>query len=182
MVCLQLNIYKTRAGFSFSKTQIHPSIDINGEMVERVEHFRYLGITLDDHLNFNQHILGIYKSCEQRLKVLRKLKQMSVQPCLLLLYRSIIEQVLMYGAICFFRMLTFINMNKCLKIPHLAGKMIGIPTPKWSDCVTSATIQKAQTIKECIVTSLYITCNIYNSCPCVKYAPSVKMNFLSKDK
>ncbi len=30
-------------------------------MVERVEHFRYLDFTLDNHLNFNQHTLDIYK-------------------------------------------------------------------------------------------------------------------------
>ncbi len=66
-------------------------------------YFRYLGITLDDHFSFNQHILGIHKGCQQRLTVLRKLKQLSVQPHLiLLLYRSIIEPVLMYGAISFF--------------------------------------------------------------------------------
>ncbi len=59
---LHLNISKTKElVFSSSKTQIHPSIDINGEMVERVEHFRYLGITLDDHLKFNQHNLDDQK-------------------------------------------------------------------------------------------------------------------------
>ncbi len=145
---LHLNISKTKELFvGSSKTQIHPSIDINGEMVERVQHFRYLGITLDDHLSFNQHILGMYKACQQRLTVLRKLKQLSVQPhLLLLLYRSIIEPVLMYGAICFFHMLTVVNRNKLLKIPNLASKIIGIPTPKLSDCVTSATIRKAHII------------------------------------
>ncbi len=78
---------------------------------------------------------------------LRKLKQLSVQPhLLLLLYRSIIEPVLMYGAISFFHMLTVVNRNKLLKIPNLASKIIGIPTPKLSDCVTSATIRKAHII------------------------------------
>ncbi len=67
----------------------------------RVEHFRYLVITLDDHLSLNQHILGIYKACQQRRTVLRKLKQLSVQPHFLLRYQSIIEPVLTYGAICF---------------------------------------------------------------------------------
>ncbi len=101
---LHLNISKSKELFvGSSKTQIHPSIDINGEMVERVQHFRYLGITLDDHLSFNQHILGMYKACQQRLTVLRKLKQLSVQPhLLLLLYQSIIEPVLMYVPFVFF--------------------------------------------------------------------------------
>ncbi len=110
----------------------------------RVEHFRYLGITLDDHLSINQHILGVYKTCQQRCTVLRILKQLSVRPHLLLLYQSIIEPVLTYGAICFvFYMLTVL---KLLKIPNLVSRIIGIPTPKLSDCVTSATIRKAHII------------------------------------
>ncbi len=84
---------------------------------------------MDDHLSFNQHILGMYKACQQRLTVLRKLKQLSVQPhLLLLLYRSIIEPVLMYGAICFFHMLTVVNRNKLLKIPNLASKIMSDST------------------------------------------------------
>ncbi len=60
-IFLHLNISKTKElVFSSYKTQIHSSIDINGEKVERVEHFRYLGITLDDNLSFNQHILFKY--------------------------------------------------------------------------------------------------------------------------
>jgi len=44
--------------FSSSKTLIHgSSIVINGEMVERMVHFRYLGITLDIYHNFNMHTL-----------------------------------------------------------------------------------------------------------------------------
>ncbi len=146
-IFLHLNISKTKElVFSSYKTQIHSSIDINGEKVERVEHFRYLGITLDDNLSLNQHILCIYKSCQQRLTVLCKLKQLSVQPrLLLLLYLSIIEPVLMYGAICFFHMPTVVNRNKLLKIDNLA-RIIGIPTIKLSDCVTSDTIRKAHII------------------------------------
>ncbi len=144
---LHLNISKTKELFFVSsKTQIHPSIDINGEMVERVQHFRYLGNRLDDHLSFNQHILGMYKACQQRLTVLHKLKQLSVQHHLLLLYLSIIEPVLMYEAICFFHMLTLVNRHKLLKIPNLASRIIGIPTPKLSDCITSATTRKAHII------------------------------------
>ncbi len=53
---------------------------------------------------------------------------------------------IMYGAICFFHMLTVVNRNKLLNIPNLASKIIGFPTPKLSDCVTSATTRKAHII------------------------------------
>jgi len=69
------------------------------------KHFKYLGIILDQNLYFNQHTLEVYKYCQQRLTSIRKLGHLSVQPRLLLLYRSIIEPVLTYGAICLFHML-----------------------------------------------------------------------------
>ena len=146
---LHLNILKTKElVFSTSKIQIHASsIIINGEIVERVEHFKYLGIILDQNLDFNQHTLGVYKRCQQRLTAIRKLRHLSVQPrLLLLLYRSIIEPVLTYGAICFFHMLTVINRNKFLKITHLASKIIGITTPSLSDIVSTLILRKAQKI------------------------------------
>lgn len=40
-------------------------------------------------------------------------------------------------------MLTVVNKNKLLKITHLASKIIRIPTPNLSDCVTLATIWRA---------------------------------------
>ncbi len=43
-------------------------------------------------------------------------------------------------------MLTVVNRNKLLKIPNMASMIIGIPTPKLSDRVTSATIRKAHII------------------------------------
>jgi len=77
----------------------------------------YLRITLDQ-------ILGVYSCCKQRLTVICKLGHLSVQPCRSRLYCSIIEPVLMYGAICFFRMLTVTDKNKLLKINLLVGKIV----------------------------------------------------------
>ncbi len=43
-------------------------------------------------------------------------------------------------------MLTAVNRNKLLQKPHLVCRIIGIPTLKLSNCVTSATIRKAHII------------------------------------
>ncbi len=40
-------------------------------------------------------------------------------------------------------MLTVVHRNTLFKIPHLANRVSGLPTPKLSDCVTSATTRKA---------------------------------------
>ena len=64
--------------------------------------FKYLGITFDNKLTFGPHVQGVYKKCQQRLYLLRKLRSFHVDPKLqLLLYSSIRESVLTYCNICF---------------------------------------------------------------------------------
>ncbi len=46
----------------------------------------------------------------------------------------------------FFHIFTVVNRNKLLKIPNLVSMIIGIPTHKLSDCITSAPIRKAHII------------------------------------
>ena len=56
--CLTLNVSKTK-GMFFSKTKLHTpgvNICIKGEQIETVTEFKYLGVTLDSHLNFKKHI------------------------------------------------------------------------------------------------------------------------------
>ena len=38
------------------KIQVHPTITVNNVRVERVSYQKYLGILLDEKLNFKQHI------------------------------------------------------------------------------------------------------------------------------
>ena len=47
-------------------------IVINGEPVEQVDSFKYLGVILDDKLSFAKHVTAVPKKSQQRLHVLRK--------------------------------------------------------------------------------------------------------------
>lgn len=90
---------------------------INGQPVEMVESFKYLGIVLDNKLHFVHHITDIHKRCQQRPSAIRKLRALSAKPhLLLLLYQSIIEPILRYCATCYFTTLTLSNTNKLLEI------------------------------------------------------------------
>ena len=68
---LVLNADKTKFMF-FSKKEIlkenHPQlITSNGTTIERVPHYKYLGIWLDEKLNFNTHIENLTKSLRMKL-------------------------------------------------------------------------------------------------------------------
>ena len=116
---LHLNVSKTKEmciDFRRNRTVISPIV-INGEPVEQVDSFKYLGVILDEKLSFTEHVTAVQKKSQQRLHVLRKLRAFYVDPLLLLrLYRSIIEPLLTYCTICYYPALSGKNRNRLLKI------------------------------------------------------------------
>ncbi|KAK2182508.1 hypothetical protein NP493_352g03041 [Ridgeia piscesae] len=108
---LHLNVSKTKEmciDFRRNRTVISPIV-INGEPVEQVDSFKYLGVILDEKLSFTEHVTAVQKKFQQRLHVLRKLRAFYVDPLLLRLYRSIIEPLLTYCSICYYPALSVKN-------------------------------------------------------------------------
>ena len=67
---------------------------INGQTVETVSTFKYLGTVVDENLTFTDNVDHIYKKAQQRLCLLRKLRRFNVSTeVLLLVYRSLIKSV-----------------------------------------------------------------------------------------
>ncbi|KAI2649485.1 RNA-directed DNA polymerase from mobile element jockey [Labeo rohita] len=146
---LQLNTDKTK------ELVIHASksppgfthITIHGQPVEQVSTFKYLGLTIDNKLNFNEHVTITQKRAQQRLYAIRKLRSLHVAPhLLLLLYKSIIQPLLLYCSPCFFTTLSVTSKNKLIKFSHLASKIIQLPTPSLTDANDTATTRLARTI------------------------------------
>ncbi len=143
---LLLNVTKTKELIfdNRKKNTPHEPIHIDNQPVEIVDSFKYLGITLDNKLNFNQHTSDITKRCQQRTHIIRKLRALSIKPpLLLLLYRSIIESILLYCATGYFTMLPLNNKNKLLRVTHTCSKIIGLPTPSLPDLINDAIIRKS---------------------------------------
>ncbi len=55
----------------------------NNKTVEIVGHFKYLGLTIDNKLNFDHHKVDIQKKSNQRLSAICKLKGLYIAPHLL---------------------------------------------------------------------------------------------------
>ena len=77
---LDLNVAKTKElliDFRKQPPAVSP-ITIDGEIVERVEKYKYLGIILDNKLKFDSNVLNIYKKCHYRIYCLQRLRNIGI--------------------------------------------------------------------------------------------------------
>jgi hypothetical protein len=146
---LELNVTKTKELVVDPRRNAVPvtPVTIQGEAVEIVDSFKYLGLTLDSTLSFKDHVRATQGKCQQRMYVLRRLRSFDLDPKLLLnLYRSIIEPLLTYCGTIYFPSLSATEKNKILKIANTASKIISLPVPNISDINQKALLRKARAV------------------------------------
>ena len=97
---LSLNISKTKEmiiDFRRKKENLEPVI-INGQEVEVVEEYKYLGTIIDDKLSWKSNTHRVHAKAQQRLFFLRKLRSFNVDTCLLkLFYQTFINSILTFS-------------------------------------------------------------------------------------
>ena len=89
--------------FSHQQKHIKPRIpiSINGEIIPIVNHFKYLGITLDRRLTFAEHINDLIQRCARRINIIKCIAGTdwgADRRTLARLYTSLIRSVLDYNA------------------------------------------------------------------------------------
>ncbi|KAI4904704.1 hypothetical protein NFI96_006255 [Prochilodus magdalenae] len=99
---LKLNITKTKEmciDFRMSRPSQQPSPSV-GVDVEVVRSYKYLGVHLDERLDWSVNT-DSYKKAQSRLNFLRRLRSFSICPELLLMfYQSVVASVLFYAVVC----------------------------------------------------------------------------------
>ena len=97
---LFLTVKKTKemiVDFRRNKNSLTPVL-INNEEVEHVESYKYLGVTLDNALNWNPHIMT---ELNTRLYFLHTLHSFHVDKTLLCtFYKAIVESVICFALTC----------------------------------------------------------------------------------
>ena len=95
-------------------------------VVERVSIYRYLGTLIDDKLTFQQNTDAVYKKCQQRMYLLRKLRSLNIRPDILkAFYSSHIESVVTFSFLSWFGGLTVSNVNKLQTVVNTCTKICG---------------------------------------------------------
>lgn len=127
---LHFNVKKTKE-LIFNSTSPQQPIVIDNQTVEIVDSFKYLGVTIDSALTFDQH----HRHSKEKLTTINnpETERTLAPPLLLRLYQSIIQPVMLYCSTCFFNLLTVKNRTKLIKVTNTAAKIVGLPAPSLTE-------------------------------------------------
>ena len=104
---LSLNIPKTKFMIFHHKQRridhLVPDLEINGNHIEFVETFNFLGITIDENLSFSPHIEKVSNKISRAAGILNKLKRILPRHILRMLYNTLVLPHLQYGILCWGR-------------------------------------------------------------------------------
>ena len=98
---LILNLNKTKCMYFHTprpkKLDVKRSIVIDGFNIEKVESFKYLGIAIDEHLNWKSHIDNLATKLNKSLAILRKIRiETGIKP-LRSIYYALFNSIAKYG-------------------------------------------------------------------------------------
>lgn len=97
---LSLNISKTKYMILTKKGNIsyaHKNLIIDGKIIEQVDCFKLLGVQLDHHLTFENHVSEVNHKINQYKFLIRKLSKFLPVHCLRTIYFSFVHSRLVYG-------------------------------------------------------------------------------------
>ena len=95
---LSLNVKKTKYMlFCIKKPHIEGgNMLLNGEIVDKVNHFKFLGVIIDSHLSWMDHVQHIRKKISKGIGILYKTKDYRKSDTLLTFYCSFVYPYLIY--------------------------------------------------------------------------------------
>ncbi|KAI4898994.1 hypothetical protein NFI96_005657 [Prochilodus magdalenae] len=126
---LKLNITKTKEmciDFRRSRPSQQP-ISIKGVDVEVVRSYRYLGVHLDERLDWSVNTDTVYKKAQSRLYFLRRLGSFRIcQKLLLMFYQSVVASVLFYAVVCWGGSISKRDAGRLDRLVRKAGSVLGL--------------------------------------------------------
>ncbi len=124
---LTLNAAKTKYVVFGTKRKLQTKPDLKLKMgdcsIERVTTMKYLGVMLDDHLTFNDHIDYAHNKASKKLGILRKSREYLDQSTSLLLYKSLVLPHLDYCDLVYM-CTTLHNLNRLQLVQNQACRTI----------------------------------------------------------
>ncbi len=107
------------------QSEIHPTL-INGEQIQIVTNYKYLGIMLDNKLRWDAWTDCLSKKLQQRMYFLKKLLSFNVESRILLMfYGAFIESIMTFCVICWYGNASEAQKRSLGKVVTTASKLLG---------------------------------------------------------
>ena len=96
---------------------------LNEQVLELVESYKYLGVTLDKNLKFQKHVKSIIKTLSYQIYLLSKIRPFLTEKAAVLIYKSMVLPYIDYGDTVYFSC-TKDLLNKLQRMQNRALKII----------------------------------------------------------
>ncbi|XP_059829971.1 uncharacterized protein LOC132396450 isoform X1 [Hypanus sabinus] len=125
---LQLNVKKTKelvVDQRRAKAPVTP-VSIQGVSVDIVEDYRYLGIRMDNKLDWSKNTEAVYKKGQNHLYFLRRLRSFNICRMMLrMFYQSVLASAIMLAVVCWGSRLRVADTNRINKLIRKASDVVG---------------------------------------------------------
>ena len=109
-------------------------LEIKGQTVDQVDSYKYLGVTIDNKLSWDEHASLTYKKVNKRMFFLRKLKNFSIDKVLIsLFYKAAIQSIITFSIIGWGGNTNGKQKQKINVLIKRAGKLFQGNSPSFDD-------------------------------------------------
>ena len=102
---LTINAKKTKNMLFGSKKFVRikelPKIDISSQEIQFVDHYKYLGVILDQNLNYQKHLKETFRLASHKVYLLSRIRKFITNDAALLIYKTKILPYLDYGDVLY---------------------------------------------------------------------------------
>nr|XP_054594642.1 RNA-directed DNA polymerase from mobile element jockey isoform X1 [Nothobranchius furzeri] len=128
---LQINASKTKELVVDFRRHKHSSLQplsIQGMDIEIVDSYMYLGVHLNNKLDWNHNSDALYRKGQSRLYLLRRLRSFGVVgPLLKTFYDSVVASAIFYGVVCWGSSISAGDRKRLNRLIRRASSVLGCP-------------------------------------------------------
>ena len=142
---LHLNVSKTKGIIiDFRKTHCdHQNVVIDNEIVEQVENYKYLGVHVNNKLDWSVHTSTVISKINQRMFFVRKLNYFKIDKSLIsLFYQSVVQSIISFCICVWGGNANTRAISKINSVAKQSFKITNIPQLSFSEILAKYTEKK----------------------------------------
>ncbi len=102
-------------------------VSIQGVSVDIVEDYKYLGLYIDNELEWAKNTDALYRKGQSRLYFLRRLRSFNIcRTMLRMFYESVVASAILYAVVCWGSRLRVADTNRLNRLIRKASDVVGV--------------------------------------------------------